>query len=73
MIEGLVGPPVDHSQLTHVPWVFVDDLAAHLAHARANGATIIEGITTHGFESYVARDLEGRSWRFVTARPSQPR
>ena len=26
MIDKLVGPPVDHTQLTHVPWVFVDDL-----------------------------------------------
>jgi len=72
MIERMNGP-LDHRQLTHVPWVFVDDLAAHLARARDNGATIVEGITTHGFESYVALDLEGRSWRFAKARPTQPR
>ncbi|MCA1572312.1 MAG: hypothetical protein LC798_18780 [Chloroflexi bacterium] len=64
---------MDHNQLTHVPWVFVDDLAAHLARARDHGATIAENITTHGFESYIALDLEGRSWRFASARPTQPR
>jgi len=73
MIDRLVGPAVDHTPLTHVPWVFVDDLAAHLARAQDNGATIVEGITSHGFTSYVALDLEGRSWRFAAARPTQPR
>ncbi len=38
MIEPLDGPPVDHAQVTHVPWLFVDDVEAHLAHARENGA-----------------------------------
>jgi len=73
MIEGLIDQPVDHSQVTHVPWVFVDDLGAHLARAEAGGATIAEGITSHGFTSYVALDIEGRSWRFAEARPTQPR
>ncbi|MBA2634826.1 MAG: hypothetical protein H0U86_17830 [Chloroflexi bacterium] len=73
MIDQLVGPPVNHSHLTHMPWVFVDDLAAHLARARDNEAAIVEDISTHGFESYVALDLEGRSWRFAAARPTQPR
>lgn len=73
MIDRLVGPPVDHGQLTHMPWVFVDDLAAHLTRAQSNGATIVEGITTHGFASYVALDIEGRSWRIAEARPTQPR
>jgi uncharacterized glyoxalase superfamily protein PhnB len=73
MIEKLAGPPVDHSRPTHVPWVFVDDLEAHLARSRNHGATIVQGITSHGFASYVALDLEGRSWRFAEARPTQPR
>lgn len=29
---------------THVPWLFVDDLDAHFAHAVSRGAVIIEGI-----------------------------
>lgn len=73
MIDNLVGPPVDPAQSTYVPWVFVDDLDAHLARSRDNGATIAQGITTHGFTSYVALDIEGRSWRFAQARPTQPR
>jgi uncharacterized glyoxalase superfamily protein PhnB len=73
MIEPLDGPPVDHDQVTHVPWVFVDDLEAHLARARDHGATIVHEIETHGFSSYVALDLEGRRWRFARARPTQPR
>jgi uncharacterized glyoxalase superfamily protein PhnB len=73
MIETLAGPPVDHAQVTHVPWVFVDDLDAHLTRARENGATIVQDIESHGFTSYVALDLEGRRWRFAQARPTQPR
>jgi uncharacterized glyoxalase superfamily protein PhnB len=73
MIEPLARPPVDHAQVTHVPWVFVDDVEAHLARARENGATIVQDIESHGFTSYVALDLDGRRWRFAQARPTQPR
>jgi uncharacterized glyoxalase superfamily protein PhnB len=73
IIEPLAGPPTDHAQVTHVPWVFVDDLEAHLTRARDNGATIVQDIERHGFTSYVALDLEGRRWRFAQARPTQPR
>lgn len=73
MIDLLAGGPVDHSQVTHVPWVFVDGLEAHLTRARKMGATIVQDIESHGFTSYVALDIEGRSWRFVKARPTQPR
>ena len=73
MIDPLAGPAVDHAQVTHVPWVFVDDLEAHLARAREHGAEILQGIESHGFTSYVAQDLEGRRWRFARARPTQPR
>ncbi len=72
MIDALVGPPADPAQVTHVPWVFVDDLDAHLERASENGATIVEPIASHGFTSYVALDLEGRRWRFARARPTQP-
>jgi len=73
VIEPLAGPPVDHSPVTHVPWVFVDDLESHLARAREKGATIVQEIESHGFTSYVALDLEGRRWRLAQARPTQPR
>jgi uncharacterized glyoxalase superfamily protein PhnB len=73
IVEQLEGPPGDDAPITHVPWVFVDDLEAHFARVRENGARIAEEIKTHGYTSYVALDLEGRPWRFGQARPTQPR
>jgi uncharacterized glyoxalase superfamily protein PhnB len=73
VIEPLTGPAVDHSQLTHVPWVFVDDLEGHFARTREAGAEVVQEIERTGFTSYVALDLEGRRWRFAQARPTQPR
>ena len=73
MIEPLAGPPADQTQATHEPWVFVDDLEAHLARTRGKGATIVQEIERTGFTSYVALDIEGRRWRFAQARPTQPR
>ena len=55
---------------THVPWVFVDDLDAHLAHAEAGGAKIVEPIHRHGYRAYVAADIEGHHWTFAQARPT---
>jgi uncharacterized glyoxalase superfamily protein PhnB len=55
--------------ITHVPWVYVDDLDAHLDHARSRGATIVSDIHQHGYRAYEAADLEGNRWTFVQARP----
>jgi uncharacterized glyoxalase superfamily protein PhnB len=56
---------------THVPWVYVDDLDAHFAHAKGNGATIVEEIHPYpGSSVYVADDLEGNRWTFSQARPT---
>ena len=73
IVEPLATPPIDHAQVTHVPWVFVDDVEAHLARTREKGATIVQEIERTGFTSYVALDAEGRRWRFAQARPTQPR
>jgi hypothetical protein len=54
---------------TDSPFVYVDDLDAHLAHAQAAGATIVAPITEHGFRSYVAADCEGRHWQFAQSGP----
>jgi uncharacterized glyoxalase superfamily protein PhnB len=70
VIEPLAGE-ADLARETHVPWVFVDDLEAHLARAREKGATIVQEIERTGFTSYLAQDLEGRRWRFAQARPTQ--
>ena len=56
---------------THVPWVYVDDLEAHFAHAKGRGATIVEEIHPYpGSSVYVADDLEGNRWTFLQARPT---
>jgi uncharacterized glyoxalase superfamily protein PhnB/uncharacterized protein YndB with AHSA1/START domain len=56
---------------THVPWVYVDDLEAHFANAKGNGATIVEEIHAYpGSTVYVADDLEGNRWTFSQARPA---
>jgi uncharacterized glyoxalase superfamily protein PhnB len=62
---GPEGAPV-----THTPWVFVDDLDAHLARARAGGATIVQEIRRHGARAYDAADLEGNRWTFAQASPT---
>ena len=54
---------------TDTPIVFVDDLDAHLEHARASGAKIVTPITEHGYRSYTAEDCEGRFWQFAQAGP----
>jgi len=58
------------ASVTHVPWVFVDDLDAHFAHANATGAKIIEAIHQHGYRAYQAEDPEGHRWIFAQARPT---
>ena len=73
VIEPLSGPAADHARVTHVPWVFVDDLERHFARTQEKGAEIVQEIERTAFSSYVARDLEGRPWRFARARPTQPR
>jgi uncharacterized glyoxalase superfamily protein PhnB len=55
---------------THVPWVHVDDLDAHLAQAQLAGATIVQPIRQHGYRVYEAEDLEGHRWTFAQARPT---
>lgn len=54
---------------SHVPWLFVDDLDAHFAHAVTRGAAIVEGIHQHGYRAYVARDPDGYTWTIAQARP----
>ncbi len=63
---GQAGP----APITHVPWIYVDDLDAHFAAASAAGAKIVEPVSQHGFRAYQAEDLEGHRWTFVQARPT---
>lgn len=64
-LEGRRGDPV------MVPWVYVDDLEAHLAHAEAAGATILVHHEWTWLATYLAEDLEGNRWTFAQARPTQ--
>jgi hypothetical protein len=57
---------------THIPWVYVDDLEAHYAHAKGSGATIVDELRSYpGSTVYVADDLEGNRWTFSQARPTR--
>ena len=58
---------------TDMPWVYVDDLDVHFAHAEAEGATIVTGVHQQGYRAYTAEDLEGRRWTFAQARPTMAR
>ena len=70
LLFRLEGQRVRDAPVTHVTWVYVDDLDAHFAHATAAGATIVSEIQEHGYRAYDAEDLEGRRWTFVQARPT---
>ena len=70
LLFRLSGRRARDAPVTHVPWAYVDDLDAHLAHAEAAGARIVSGIEQHGYRAYSAEDLEGRRWTFAQARPT---
>ncbi|HEX6420016.1 MAG TPA: VOC family protein [Acidimicrobiales bacterium] len=67
MLFQLAGQP---GTPTHIPFVYVDDLDAHLERAQRAGATIVEGIHQHGYRRYVCQDPEGHRWSFAQARPT---
>ena len=52
-------------------YVYVDDVDAHYAQARATGATIVKELqdTPHGSREYSVQDLEGFLWGFGNFRP----
>ena len=55
-------------QVTRSLYVYIDDLDAHCARARAAGAEIIEGPADqpYGDRRYGARDPEGHHWYFAS-------
>lgn len=69
MVFRQSGALADHATVTHTPWVFVDDLDAHFARAKASGARIVEDIWQHGARAYEVADLEGHHWTFAQAGP----
>ncbi len=70
--EHLVSPRSADGRNTQCLTVYVDDVDAHCAHARASGAQVFRepAAEDHGAEyamdrTYGARDLEGHIWFFV--------
>lgn len=55
-------------------YMFVPDIDAHYARARAAGAEIVYQLrdTDYGSREYGARDLEGNLWSFGTYLPGTP-
>lgn len=53
-------------------YVYVEDVDAHFARAKAAGAEIVRepAETSYGAREYMARDLEGHLWSFGTYLPS---
>ena len=75
MIFKLEGDAADGSvslasSPVHMPWVYVDDLEAHLANAEKLGAKIVKSHPWPWLASYVAEDLEGNRWTIVQGRPT---
>lgn len=60
-------------QVTASLYVYVDDVDAHCARARAAGAEIIEepAEQPYGDRRYGARDPEGHHWYFASRRPPE--
>jgi uncharacterized glyoxalase superfamily protein PhnB len=70
LLFPLDGQRLEDTPATHAPWVYVDDLDAHFAHAKAAGAKLVSEIEQQGYRAYSAEDLEGRRWTFAQARPT---
>jgi uncharacterized glyoxalase superfamily protein PhnB len=62
--------PTGTRPMPYMPWVYVDDLDAHLAQAEKLGANIVERKPWPWLASYVAEDLEGNRWTIVQGRPT---
>jgi uncharacterized glyoxalase superfamily protein PhnB len=64
--------PRDLSGVNQTLYVYVEDLDAHYARARAAGAEVGELYDTdYGSHEYSARDLEGHYWSFGTYLPER--
>ena len=60
--------PKELGGTTQCVYVYVDDVDAHLEHARSKGAEIVRDVEDqfYGDRSYGAKDLEGHEWFFAT-------
>ena len=63
--------PRDLSASTQGVFIYVDDVDAHYARAKAGGAEIVTELSDQSYgRTYWARDLEGHDW-FFTAPPAK--
>lgn len=69
ILWGREAAPDMGASTTHTPFIYVDDLDAHFAHAKAQGAEILQGIHQQGCRAYEAADPEGNRWTFAQACP----
>ncbi len=67
----LGSPPED--ELGFSIYVYVEDLDAHYARAKAAGAEIVRPLanTSYGSREYGVRDLDGHLWYFGTYQPAE--
>ena len=65
----LFARPGEAEGVTHIPWVFVDDLDAQYRQLKQRGAEIIEEPIHHGARWFTAKDLAGHQWTFAQASP----
>jgi len=70
--ELRIKSPRDLGAVSGGIYVYVEDVEAHCARARAAGAEIVRGPenTEYGSWEYTARDLEDHLWGFGTYRPN---
>ena len=69
ILWGREAAPGADAPITHTPFIFVDDLDAHFAHAKGNGAEIVQDIHQQGYRAYEVADPEGNRWTFAQAGP----
>ena len=65
----LFARPGEAEGVTHIPWVFVDDLDAQYRQLKQRGAEIVEEPIHHGARWFTAKDLAGHQWTFAQASP----
>jgi uncharacterized glyoxalase superfamily protein PhnB len=73
LMLGSVGKPDPKNPWSTTPglYVYVPDVDAHYARARAAGANVVRELhdTSYGAREYSAQDLEGQLWSFGTYYP----
>lgn len=71
--DARLRPPGADGTASQGVFVYVADVAAHCARARAAGARIEQDLADHGYGlTYTARDLDGHPWYFTQSPADAP-